>query len=102
MSDPLFKNDTSSQDDEDESTKHDGFDVFGSIVSKMNIWTGLLLFVLYILINTSFFVDEILKKINSDFVASDGNATSAGIITQGIFLSLSYIILDLLVTGGIL
>lgn len=102
MSEPLFKNDDSSQENDDESTKHDGFDVFGSIISKMNIWIAILLFIIFILINTSFFVDEILKKINSDFVAIDGNLTSAGIIIQGVFLSLAYIVIDLLVSGGIL
>lgn len=100
MSDPLFK-DAPGDDDEDTS-KHDGFDVFGSIFSKINIWVAFLLFVIFILMNTHFFIDDIMKKISSDFVAQDGNLTSSGIVIQGVMLSLSYIIIDLLVSGGIL
>lgn len=101
MSEPLFKSDNSSQDDDENTSKHDGFDVFGSIFGKMNIWIAILLFIVFIIINLTVFVDEILKKINSDFVAADGNPTSSGIIIQGVFLSVAYIIIDLLVSGGV-
>lgn len=104
MSESLYK-DREVDDDEDEDTtskKHDGFDIFGSIFGKLNIWVAILLFILFILINTPVFIDDILKKINTNFVSADGNPTSSGIITQGIFLSIGYIILDLLVSGGVL
>lgn len=100
MSDPLFKD--APQDEEDESTKHDGFDIFGNVISKINLWVAFLLFIIFILMNTTFFIDDVLKKISSDFVALDGNLTSSGIIIQGVMLSLSYIVIDLLVSGGIL
>lgn len=109
MSESLYKDGrnvghSNSNDDDDESSseKHDFFDIFGSIFSKLHIWVGILIFILYILINTTFFVDDVLKKINSSFVSTDGNPTTNGIIMQGIFLSVGYIILDLLVSGGIL
>ena len=101
MSEPLFKDDKYDEN-EDEPAVHDGFDVFGSIIGKLNIWIALLLFIVFILMNTTFFIDEIMKKINSDFVGADGNLTSNGIVVQGLFLSLAYIIVDLLVSGGIL
>ncbi len=106
MSEPLFKddknNDADDNTDSDEPVKHDGFDIFGSILGKLNIWTALLIFIVFILMNTTFFIDDVIKKINSEFVASDGNLTSNGIIIQGVFLSLAYIIIDLLVSGGVL
>jgi len=37
MSDPLFKDGPVDEDDGDSSSKHDGFDVFGSIFGKLNI-----------------------------------------------------------------
>jgi hypothetical protein len=101
MSEPLFKSDDSSQDNDEESPKHDGFDIFGSIFGRMNIWIAILLFIVFIIINLTVFVDEILKKISSDFVAADGNPTSSGILVQGVFLSVAYIIIDLLVSGGV-
>jgi hypothetical protein len=101
MSESLYK-DKDVDDEETSSSKHDAFDIFGSIFSKVHIWTAILLFILYIVINTSFFVDDILKKISPDFVATDGNPTSNGIIVQGVFLSIGYIILDLLVNSGVL
>jgi hypothetical protein len=102
MSEPLFKDDKNSDNDSDEPIKHDGFDIFGSILGKLNIWIAVLIFIIFILMNTSFFIEDVIKKINSDFVASDGNLTSNGIIIQGVFLSLAYIVVDLLVSGGIL
>lgn len=99
MSEPLFKDGPT---DDDESSKHDGFDVFGSIFGKLNIWTAFLIFIIFVLMNTNFFIDEIMKKMSSDFVLLDGNLSSSGIIVQGVMLSLSYLIIDLLVTGGIL
>ena len=57
---------------------------------------------LFVIINTSFFIEDVIKKINSDFVSMDGNLTSSGILIQGVFLSLGYIIIDLLVSGDII
>ncbi len=99
MSEPLFKD---SGEEESETDKHDGFDMIGSLLGKINIWVAFLLFIIFILMNTHFFIDDVMKKINSDFVALDGNLTSSGIIIQGIMLSLSYIVVDLLVSGGII
>ena len=82
--------------------KHDGFDMFGSLFSKLNIWIAILMFVIYILLNSSFFIDDVLKKINNEFVTNDSNPTSNGIVVQGIFLSIGYIIVDLLVSNEIL
>ena len=108
MSESLYKDRDVSRNDKDDdlsdasSDKHDVFDIFGSIFGRVHIWMSILLFILFILINTTFFVDDILKKINSNFVSADGNPTTNGIIMQGVFLSVGYIILDLLVSGGIL
>ena len=100
MSESLYKD--GDIDDSESSDKHDFFDVFGSFFGKVHIWIAILLFVLYILINTNFFVDDILKKISANFVAADGNPTTNGIIAQGVFLSIGYIIIDLLVSSDIL
>ncbi len=99
MSEPLFKN----QKDDDETTaKHDGFDLLGSFLTSLNIWTAILIFIVFMLYNTHFFIDEIIKKINSDFVSINGNLTSSGIIVQGVLLSISYILIDLLVSNEVL
>lgn len=100
MSEPLYKD--GEVEDDNTSEKHDGFDVFGSVFGKVHIWIALLMFILYILINTSTFIEEVLKKINSEFVSIDGNPTTNGIIVQGIFLSIGYIIIDLLVSSDVL
>jgi hypothetical protein len=106
MSEPLFKGDNNSSDDVDDddagSSKHDGFDIFGSLFKKLNIWTALLLFVLFIVLNTNFFLEDVMKKINANWVSNDSNPTSTGIIVQGIFLSIGYIIIDLLVSSDII
>lgn len=99
MSDPLFKD---SAEEDSETDKHDGFDMIGSLLGKINIWIAFLLFIIFILMNTHFFIDDVMKKINGDFVALDGNLTSSGVIVQGVMLSLSYIVVDLLVSGGII
>lgn len=100
MSESLYKN--GEQSDDSDETKHDGFDIFGSFFGRVNIWLGILIFILFILVNTTFFIEDILKKISDNFVSNDGNPTSNGIIVQGIFLSVGYIVLDLLVSGGVL
>lgn len=98
MSEPLFKNDGT----DEEPTKHDGLDVVGSVFSRLNIWVAVLLFIVFCLMNTTIFIEDVMKKINGDFVSADGNLTSNGTIVQGLFLSLAYIIIDLLVGGGIM
>jgi hypothetical protein len=100
MSEPLFKND--SNDNESEDAKHDGFDIFGGLFKKLNIWTALLLFVLFIILNTSFFLEDVMKKINSTWINNDGSPSSNGVIMQGVFLCIGYIIIDLLVSSDII
>ena len=103
MSEPLFKDSSSADDDDTEpSNKHDGFDLFGNLFKKLNIWTAILLFILFIVLNTSFFIEDVMKKINSNWTTNDGNLTSNGVIVQGLFLSLGYIIIDLLVSSDII
>jgi uncharacterized protein YqhQ len=103
MSEPLFKSSSdNNNDDEDEPSKHDGFDVFGVVFGKLNIWVAMLLFVLFVIINTPFFIEDVLKKINNNFVTNDGNPTSNGTMVQGVFLCIGYIIIDLLVSNEIL
>lgn len=100
MSEPLFKSDGDSDDSED--TKHDGFDMFGALFKKLNMWTALLLFVLFIVLNTSFFLEDVMKKINSTWINNDGSPSSNGVIMQGVFLCIGYIIIDLLVSSDII
>jgi hypothetical protein len=102
MSESLYKNKDVEDDEEESSGKHDAFDIFGGLFGKVHIWIAILLFVLFVIINTSFFIEDVIKKINSDFVSMDGNLTSSGILIQGVFLSLGYIIIDLLVSGDII
>ncbi len=99
MSESLYKddNDTDSSDE-----KHDMFDIVGSLFSRVHIWLALLIFILFVFLNTSFFVEDVLKKINGDFVSMDGNPTSNGIFAQGAILSVGYIFLDLLVSANML
>jgi len=56
---------------------------------------GLLIFLLFIVLSTDVFIDQILNKF--DGAVNSGYSTMYGTILQGIFLVIGYIIIDLLV-----
>ena len=68
--------------------------------NKSNIKVCVLLFILFIILSTDVFTDQILSKFNG--ATSMGVSTSTGVIIQGIFLVIGYILIDLLCRSEIL
>lgn len=74
--------------------------LFMAIIKKIKFKIVILLFMAFILINTSTFIDSVLSGVDG---AVDGRIpTEKGIVTQGIILMLIYIVLGLLVDADLI
>jgi hypothetical protein len=86
-----------------ENENHDRDDFSSMLIDltkKVNIKIAIFLFLLGIFIFSDLFIEMILSKFNG---AVDGTETTTkGTILQLLFMSISYIVIDLLVQGEIL
>jgi hypothetical protein len=81
--------------DTEETSKHDFGDVLGGIVGSIPWTMAILLLILYLFINSSIFINDVLKPMYPDAVDID-RTTNLGTIISGIVFVLGYIILDIL------
>lgn len=70
------------------------------ISKKINFKMVFLIFVIFVFLNTTTFITSILDKISG--ASSGGVPTEKGILLQGGFLSMMYIILSILMEAGLL
>ena len=91
------KSDTSTNDGEECSggEKHDFGDVLSGILGSIPWTMAILLLILYLFINSTIFINDVLKPMYPDAVDID-RTTNLGTIISGIVLVLGYIILDIL------
>ncbi len=76
---------------------NDLFGVTGNLYDAMKIKVAFLIFILYIIINSDIFVENILSKfIKGTYDQSTDKCTEKGILVSGIVLSLLYIVIDLI------
>lgn len=90
--------------DYDEITeKGDLFHSIAAVYDNSNIKIAFMLFVVYIILNTDIFAERALRKINSDaYDVTNDKITPSGICMSGMILAITYIILDLLSSGGVI
>jgi hypothetical protein len=75
--------------------KHDFGDVLSGILGSIPWTMAILLLILYLFINSTIFINDVLKPMYPDAVDID-RTTNLGTIISGIVLVLGYIILDIL------
>lgn len=63
-------------------------------IGNMNFKIAFLLFFVYIILNSEIFIDNILSKIHC--AIENNQTTNRGVMISGLFLSISYILLDMI------
>lgn len=91
--DRLFEDDSDGYDSDDEK-KGDLNQLFLKGMGNMNFKIAFLLFFVYIILNSEIFIDNILSKINC--AVQDNQTTNRGVLVSAMFLSLAYIVLDMI------
>ncbi len=80
---------------------NDLFGVGGKLYDNIKWKISFFIFILYIILNSDIFVENILSKfIDGTYDQSSDKITEKGIITSGIVLSLLYIMMDLIYENG--
>ena len=69
------------------------------LIKQFNVKIALLIFIFYVLYNSDIFNTFIVSKIDKNFYIND-KLTERGLFINGILLSITYIILDLLNNNG--
>jgi len=72
-----------------------------SVVSVKNVKVSAFLFILYILISSTAFIENVLGSKSQRF-AKGRETTSAGMVLSGMILAIAYIALDFMVSSGLL
>lgn len=67
-------------------------------LSAINIKMLILLFLVYIFINSDVFIDNVLSRIKN--TTESGILTSKGVIVCGIVLILAHVLIDILINSG--
>lgn len=81
----------------------DLFHVVGAIYDNMEIKISFILFITFILLNTDIFADNCLRKIASGtYDSSQDKITAKGVMISAMILSITYILVDLLVSKNII
>jgi hypothetical protein len=84
--------DTNTILEEQPEKKGDLGSMFSSLFSKIPIKMAFLLFIIFVLINSTVFIEYCVEPFGKNYF--DGiNVTSTGTYLQGLFLSVAYIIL---------
>lgn len=94
------KSNASNNDNEECETsgggeKHDFGDVLSGILGSIPWTMAILLLILYLFINSTIFINDVLKPMYPDAVDID-RTTNLGTVISGVVLVLGYIILDIL------
>ena len=82
------------------SSREDVISLF-SVISVKNVKVSAFLFILYILISSTAFIENVLGGKSQRF-ARGREATSAGMVLSGMILAIAYIALDFMVSSGLL
>lgn len=83
--------------DEIKYTSDDLFSVSATVYDEMKIKLAFLLFIIFIILNTDIFAENVLSKISkNNYDNSIDKITEKGIVTSGILLASSFLFLDLL------
>ncbi len=69
-------------------------------LANTNLKLLLFIFVLFIFVNTDLFVDKLLSRI--DGAVDHRAATSKGVVIQGVFIVLMFVMADTLIQAGII
>jgi hypothetical protein len=85
----------------DECTSHDLGDIFKDIFKTIPLKMAIFIFILFLIIRMPFFEIDMIGKIDSKFI-HEGILTRSGILIQGLFLAVVYIILSMLNEGGLI
>jgi hypothetical protein len=78
----------------EELEKHSVGDIFGDLWKRFPLFGAIVVFIIFIVINTDFFINNVLAKKES--LVSDGQVTSSGVFVQGFLLVLLYVIFDIM------
>lgn len=84
-------------DDEVPIQKNDFGDVLGDLWGKLPVFGAFILFFIFILINTDFFISNCLGSFTDQ-----GQLTLAGTMIQGVVLVLLYIVFDIAHKAGVI
>lgn len=75
--------------------------VFGEIINMKNIKIAVFLALIFLIISSEVFIKRVLGKFNGAIEFS-GCANSYGVFIQSLLISISYILLDILVSKDII
>lgn len=89
----LFEEHSDSECESDEK-KGDLNHMLINVFSDMNIKISIMLMILYIVLNSEVFMDNVLSKI--DGTMADGRTTNRGVFICAILLAMGYILIDLI------
>lgn len=89
--------------DFDELESGDLFHSVAAIYDNANIKIAFIIFVTYIILNTDIFAERALTKFKSNaYDAVNDKITSSGICIAAMIMSMTYLIIDLLVSGNVI
>jgi hypothetical protein len=97
------KNKKNKHKKEKKEKKENDESIIASLVdalAKTNFKLLILIFILFVFINSDLFIDKILSRVEG--AVDHRAATSKGVVIQGIFLVLAFVIADVLVQSSIL
>lgn len=78
------------------------FSIGGSMYDAMHIKIAFLLFIVFCIINTDVFAEHVLGKLSKkNYDRVQDKISERGILVGGIFMSVAYLIIDLMVSRGL-
>lgn len=81
----------------DVSTNNTLFDMSGNIYDELHIKIAFMLFIIFCILNTDIFAEHVLGKLSKkNYDREQDKISDRGIFVSGLFMSASYLILDLL------
>lgn len=83
----------------DDDSGDDLWGMFGAIIKKVNFKIAFIIFIIFVLINTTFFISSILGKHG---LTNGMAASQKGIVVQGLILSFGYVLFDTMHSGGLI
>ena len=86
--------------EEDDDDTHDLYETSIGLCKKIKFKSLIFLFILFIIISSDVFIEQMLDKFSNS--VEHNCPTSKGVIVQGIFLVLGFVILDTLVNSDLI
>ncbi len=84
-------------------TESDLFHSAAKLYDSMQIKTAFILFIVFVMFSTDIFAERVLNKLtDGSYDSANDRLTSKGIIMTGMLISVVYILIDLLVQGGVI